>query len=161
MKLRIGQGWDSHRLVGGRRLVLGGVVIPAEFGEDGHSDGDVLLHALTDAMLGACAAGDIGRHFPPGDGRWRDSPSAVFVAGALELLTAAGYHLVNIDSTVILERPRLAGHIEAIRAAIAALTGLPLNAVSVKAKTSEGMDAAGRGEAISAMVVVLVDGSAG
>jgi 2-C-methyl-D-erythritol 2,4-cyclodiphosphate synthase len=157
MNIRVGQGWDLHRLVAGRLLMLGGVAIPSELGELGHSDGDVLFHAIVDAMLGAIGAGDIGRHFPPSDQRWKDVPSRVFAERASELLAESGWHIVNVDSTVVLERPKLAPHIDDIRASIAGALGLPVGCVSVKAKTHEGVDAAGRLEAIEAQAVVLVE----
>lgn len=157
MTFRVGQGWDLHRLAPGRRLVLGGVEVASDLGELGHSDGDVLYHAIVDAMLGSIAAGDIGRHFPPSDQRWKDAPSRVFAEKALELLTVAGWRLVNVDTTVILERPRLAPHIDTIRAALASVLGLPRESVSVKAKTHEGVDAVGRLEAIEAQAIVLVE----
>ncbi len=157
MNIRVGQGFDIHRLAPGRALVLGGVVIPSELGEVGHSDGDALYHAIVDAMLGSISAGDIGRHFPPSDQRWKDMPSRFFAERAVEVLEASGWRLVNIDSTVVLERPRLAPHIDDIRASIAAALGLTADAVSVKAKTHEGVDAAGRLEAIEAQAIVLVE----
>lgn len=157
MTYRVGQGWDIHRLVPGRALVLGGVEIASELGELGHSDGDVLYHAIVDAMLGAMAAGDIGRHFPPSDRSWKDAPSQVFARKALALLAAAGWRLVNVDTTVILERPRLAPHIDTIRASLAEVLGLPLDSVSVKAKTHEGVGAVGRLEAVEAQAIVLVE----
>lgn len=157
MTYRVGQGWDIHRLVPGRALVLGGVEIASELGELGHSDGDVLYHAIVDAMLGAIAAGDIGRHFPPSDRSWKDAPSHVFARKALALLAAAGWRLVNVDTTVILERPRLAPHIDTIRASLAEVLGLPLDSVSVKAKTHEGVGAVGRLEAVEAQAIVLVE----
>jgi len=160
-RLRIGQGWDSHRLVAGRPLMLGGIAVPSELGEDGHSDGDVLLHALTDAILGAGALGDIGRHFPPSDARWKDADSSIFLVGALSLLETAGWRPVNIDATIVLEKPRLAPHIDGIRQKIASLAGMEIAEVSVKAKTKEGLDAVGRGEAVEAMAVVLVERSEG
>ena len=125
-RLRIGQGWDSHRLVVGRPLMLGGIAVPSEFGEYGHSDGDVLIHALTDAILGAGALGDIGRHFPPSDARWKDADSSIFLVGALSLLETAGWRPVNIDATILLEKPRLAPHIDSIRQKIATLAGMDL-----------------------------------
>lgn len=157
MSIRVGQGWDLHRLLAGRPLMLGGVAIPSELGELGHSDGDVLFHAIVDAMLGAVGAGDIGRHFPPSDPRWKDAPSRVFAERAAAILAESGWRVVNVDSTVVLERPRLAPHIDAIRASVAGALGLPADAVSVKAKTHEGVDAAGRLEAIEAQAVVLVE----
>ncbi len=157
MNFRVGQGWDLHRLVAGRPLMLGGVAIPSDLGELGHSDGDVLFHAIVDAMLGAIGAGDIGRHFPPSDQRWKDVPSRVFAGRATEILAEAGWHIVNVDTTVVLERPKLAPHIDAIRASVAVALGLPVDAISVKAKTHEGVDAAGRLEAIEAQAIVLVE----
>jgi len=157
MSFRVGQGWDLHRLATGRRLVLGGVEVQSDRGEVGHSDGDVLYHAIVDAMLGSIAAGDIGRHFPPSDQRWKDVPSRIFAERALELLAASGWRLVNVDATVILERPRLAPLMDTIRAAIAGVLGLPLEAVSVKAKTHEGVGAVGRLEAVEAQAIVLVE----
>ncbi len=157
MNVRVGQGWDLHRLAPGRRLVLGGVEVQSDRGEVGHSDGDVLYHAIVDAMLGSIAAGDIGRHFPPSDQRWKDAPSRIFAGRALELLAAAGWRLVNVDATVILERPRLAPLIDSIRASIAGVLGLPVDAVSIKAKTHEGVGAVGRQEAIEAQAIVLVE----
>lgn len=156
MSYRIGLGWDNHRLVSGRPLVLAGLNIPSELGELGHSDGDVLFHALTDAMLGSIAAGDIGMHFPPSDPKWKDAASVLFVKKALDILESSGFSIVNIDATIILEKPRLRDFIDSIRAAIASVVKIPVAEVSVKAKTKEGMDAAGRLEAIEAQVVVLV-----
>lgn len=156
-RLRIGQGWDSHRLVPGRPLMLGGFAVPSEKGEEGHSDGDVLLHALTDAILGAGALGDIGRHFPPSDARWRDADSSIFLVGAISLLETAGWKPVNIDATILLEKPRLAPYIDEIRQKIADLAGMDVSSISVKAKTREGLDAVGRGEAVEAMAVVLAE----
>lgn len=157
MSIRVGQGWDIHRLVPGRPLVLGGLSVPSESGELGHSDGDALCHAVVDAMLGAIAAGDIGRHFPPSDARWKDVQSRVFVEGASDLLARAGWVLVNVDATIILEKPRLAPLIDDIRGSLAAMLGLPAGAVSVKAKTNEGLGAVGRLEAVEAQAIVLVE----
>ncbi len=157
-RLRIGQGWDLHRLAPGRKLYLGGVEIEAEAGEVAYSDGDVLLHAVIDALLGAAALGDIGSHFPPSDPRWKDADSKLLTAAVMDLVGAAGWAPVNLDTTVILERPRLAPHREAIRASLAGLLGLPLEAVSFKAKTSEGVNATGEGRAIEAQAAVLLRG---
>jgi len=157
LNIRVGQGWDLHRLVAGRPLMLGGVAIPSDLGELGHSDGDVLFHAIVDAMLGSIGAGDIGRYFPPSDQRWKDVPSRVFAGRAAEILAESGWRIVNVDSTVVLERPKLAPHIDTIRASIAGALGLPVDSVSVKAKTHEGVDAAGRLEAVEAQAVVLVE----
>ncbi|MCX7024246.1 MAG: 2-C-methyl-D-erythritol 2,4-cyclodiphosphate synthase [Spirochaetes bacterium] len=152
---RVGQGWDVHRLVPGRLLMLGGVIVPFGLGEDGHSDGDVLFHAVTDALLGAAALGDIGTHFPPDDPRWKDADSGGLFRTALGLSLAAGWEPANIDCTVILERPKLRPHVEAIRAGIAAAAGMPVSSVSVKAKTCEGLGPVGEGRAIEAHAVVL------
>lgn len=157
MIFRVGQGWDVHRLAPGRALMLGGVEVPSDLGEVGHSDGDVLFHAVVDAMLGAVAAGDIGRHFPPSDPRWKDAPSRIFVERAVEILAEAGWRVVNVDSTVVLERPRLAPLVDDVRASMADALGLPVGAVSVKAKTHEGVGPVGRMEAIEAQATVLVE----
>ena len=138
--------------------MLGGVCVPSESGELGHSDGDVLCHAVVDAMLGAIAAGDIGRHFPPSDARWKDAPSRVFVERASGLLAESGWALVNVDVTVILEKPRLAPLVDDIRVSLAAMLGLSAGAISVKAKTNEGLGAIGRQEAVEAQAIVLVEG---
>lgn len=156
MDYRIGQGWDRHRLAAGRRLVLGGVEIAAPVGFVAHSDGDVLLHALCDALLGACALGDIGAHFPDTDPAWKGMDSRRFVAEVLAQVNAAGWSLVNLDGTIVAETVRIAPHREAIRESLAGLVGLPKDRVSLKAKTAEGTDAVGRGEAMDAQVVVLV-----
>jgi len=154
---RVGEGWDVHRLAAGRRLVLGGVEIPFDRGELGHSDGDVLLHALVDALLGAAALGDIGAHFPPSDARWKDADSLELLARALGLVAAEGWSVVNVDSTVILERPRLRPHVEAIRARMASALDIEAGRVSVKAKTAEGLGPVGSGEAVEARALVLID----
>lgn len=154
--VRIGQGWDLHRLTSGRRLIIGGVEIPSPKGEVGHSDGDVLIHALIDALLGAAALGDIGTHFPPSDDRWKDADSGDLLLRSLKLVREAGFRPVNVDSTVVLQEIRLSGYREAIRNKLAQLLELSVEQVSVKAKTKEGVDATGHGEAIEAMVVVLL-----
>jgi 2-C-methyl-D-erythritol 2,4-cyclodiphosphate synthase len=153
---RIGFGNDVHRLVAGRALIIGGVEIESEFGADGHSDADVLLHAVTDAILGALALGDIGTHFPNSDARWKDADSSVFLVRAAELAAERGFHIENIDSTVSLERPKLRPHIDEMRSSIGGLIGIDIGSVSVKAKTGEGLDAVGTGEAIRAEAVVLL-----
>jgi 2-C-methyl-D-erythritol 4-phosphate cytidylyltransferase/2-C-methyl-D-erythritol 2,4-cyclodiphosphate synthase len=155
--LRIGQGWDLHRLARGRKLFLGGVEIEAEAGELAHSDGDVLLHAVIDALLGAAALGDIGSHFPPSDPRWKDADSRDLALQVMAMVREAGWAPVNLDTTVILEKPRLSPHREAIRASLSALLGLPLEAVSFKAKTSEGVNATGEGLSIEAQAAVLLE----
>ncbi len=152
--LRMGQGWDIHRLVGGRRLMLGGVEVPSELGEDAHSDGDVLLHAIIDAMLGAAALGDIGSHFPPSDEAWRGADSRDLAKRAATLVREAGWRLGNLDCTVVLERPKLGAYKAGIAASIAACLGLAAGAVSVKAKTKEGLDAVGEGRAVEAYAIV-------
>jgi 2-C-methyl-D-erythritol 4-phosphate cytidylyltransferase/2-C-methyl-D-erythritol 2,4-cyclodiphosphate synthase len=150
---RTGQGIDVHRLVPGRRLVLGGLEIPSELGLDGHSDADVVLHALTDALLGTIGAGDIGSHFPPTDPRWRDADSSLFVRHALALLAERGGRVEHVDVTILAERPRIAPHRAAMRARLAELLGLGEEAVSVKATTTEGLGFTGRGEGILASVL--------
>jgi 2-C-methyl-D-erythritol 2,4-cyclodiphosphate synthase len=152
--MRIGYGWDSHEFKSGVRLKIGGVEIPHTKGLGGHSDGDVLLHAITDALLGAVAAPDIGTLFSPSDSRWKGADSAVFLNQALERVKAAGYKIVNIDSTLILASPRIGPHAGQIRTRISQLTALPPDAVGVKAKTPEGM---GTENAAIAHAVVLLE----
>lgn len=153
---RIGEGWDVHRLVEGRPLVIGGVAIPFERGLLGHSDADVLLHAITDALLGAAALGDIGRHFPDTDARFKGADSAVLLAEACARVRAAGWRVGNVDSTVIAQAPRLMPWIPAMCGAIAAAMGLAPDQVNVKAKTAEGLGAVGQGEAMQARAIVLL-----
>ena len=155
--MRIGQGFDSHSLVVGRRLIIGGVDIPYERGLAGHSDADVLLHAITDAILGAAALGDIGKHFPDTDPRFRGADSRQLLRHVAQLIGAEALRVVNVDSTVIAQAPKLAPHIPAMRANIAADLGLPIEAVSVKAKTAEHLGALGRGEGIAAQAVALIE----
>lgn len=155
MSLRIGQGLDAHPLVAGRRCVLGGVEIPSDAGPEGHSDGDVVLHALADALLGTAAAGDLGSVFGTTDPRFRDAPSSVFVTEALA--RAGSPKVVNVDVTLIAERPRVGTHRDAMRAVIAALLGIPVERVSVKASSGNGMTGFGRGEGVFASAVVLVE----
>jgi 2-C-methyl-D-erythritol 2,4-cyclodiphosphate synthase len=155
-KFRIGQGWDVHRIVPGRPLILGGVSVPSAFGLEGHSDADVLTHAITDAILGAVALGDIGMHFPDTDPRWKGADSLKFLKHVCELATEKGYGLVNIDSTVILERPKLKDFRLSIREALAATVGLPVEEVSVKFKTAEKVGPVGEGRSAEAQAVVLV-----
>ena len=154
--MRIGQGFDVHRFGPGDTVVLGGVRIPHDHGLVAHSDGDVLLHALCDALLGAIAAGDIGRHFPDTDARWKDADSRVLLRRCVELVAAAGYRVGNVDLTVIAERPKLAPHAEAIRANVAADLGCSVGDVGVKATTTEGLGFTGRREGIAAQAVVLL-----
>jgi 2-C-methyl-D-erythritol 2,4-cyclodiphosphate synthase len=153
---RVGLGEDLHRIDDGRTLVLGGVIIEEGPGLAGHSDADVLLHAITDAILGAAALGDIGHYFPPSDPRYAHADSADFLRVALKLAREAGWEVGNIDSTVRAERPKLAPYIEHIRERIAEIAGIEAGQVSVKAKTSEGLDAVGRGEAMAASAIVLL-----
>jgi 2-C-methyl-D-erythritol 2,4-cyclodiphosphate synthase len=153
---RVGQGWDVHRLVSGRRLLIGGVDIPHDKGELGHSDGDVLLHALADALLGAAGLGDIGQHFPSSDPKWKDADSKRILNVAVNLVRKKGFEPINADCTVILEAPRLGPHRDSIRDSIASILGMPLDSISVKAKTAEGLGDVGRGEAVEAMAAVLI-----
>lgn len=154
---RIGIGTDIHRLVSGRRLVVGGVGVDSEVGSDGHSDGDVLFHSITDALLGAIAAGDIGQHFPNSDERWRDATSDVFLRFAVDQIREKGYEIANIDATIDLERPKLRPYIDEIRRKTADILGLAIDQVSVKAKTGEAVDAVGESRAIRAQAVVLIE----
>jgi 2-C-methyl-D-erythritol 2,4-cyclodiphosphate synthase len=156
-QVRTGLGWDVHRLAPGRPLILGGVNIPCEFGLEGHSDADVLAHAITDAILGAAALGDIGMHFPDSDPRWKGCDSLVFLRHAHELATGCGYRIVNLDSTVILERPKLKDYRDAIRQRLAATLGLPLDCVSVKFKTSEKVGPVGEGRSAESQAIVTLE----
>jgi 2-C-methyl-D-erythritol 2,4-cyclodiphosphate synthase len=153
MTTLIGIGYDSHRLAPGRRLILGGVEIPGEVGLEGHSDADVLTHAVIDALLGAAGLGDIGQHFPDSDERHRDADSLQLLAAVLPLVFAQGLELVNVDATVVMERPKLAPHREAIRERLAAALGLVSARVNVKASTGEGIGFVGRGEGVAALAV--------
>jgi 2-C-methyl-D-erythritol 2,4-cyclodiphosphate synthase len=154
--LRIGMGYDIHRLVAGRKMVIGGVEIPSTEGLAGHSDADVLLHAVIDAILGACSLGDIGSHFPDSDERYRGIASIELLARAAEKVAAVG-RIQNIDATIVIERPRMAPHIDAMRARIAEGLGIPIGSTSVKAKTAEGTGPVGDGKAVEAYAVALVD----
>ncbi len=156
MTLRIGQGYDVHRLAPGRRLVLGGEEIPHERGLDGHSDADVLLHALGDALLGAAGLGDLGGHFPPSDERWRGADSVDLLRRIVDLVHGAGWTVVNADLTLVAEAPRLSPHRERIRERIAGVLGVGVSAVGLKATTNEGLGAIGRGEGMAAIAVVLL-----
>ncbi|MCC6658051.1 MAG: 2-C-methyl-D-erythritol 2,4-cyclodiphosphate synthase [Rhodocyclaceae bacterium] len=155
--MRIGQGFDVHALVPGRRLVVGGVEIPFERGLLGHSDADVLLHAITDALLGAAGLGDIGRHFPDSDARFKDSNSRQLLREAARLIEWAGYRVVNVDATVIARAPRMAPHVVAMAANIAADLGIEPGWVNIKAKTTESLGFTGRGEGIAAQAVALIE----
>jgi 2-C-methyl-D-erythritol 2,4-cyclodiphosphate synthase len=153
---RIGTGYDLHRLVEGRPLILAGVNIPAEKGALGHSDADVVCHAATDAVLGAASLGDIGRHFPDTDPRWKDASSIDLLRQSLAIVRDAGYEVVNVDVVVVLERPKIAPHLVRIRQNLATALGVAVERVSVKGKTNEGVDAVGRGEAVAAHAVALL-----
>jgi len=154
--MRIGFGNDIHRLEVGRPLLLGGVEIPFYKGAAGHSDGDALLHAITDAVLGALAAGDIGSHFPDADEKWENADSTLFLKEACRMAADAGYEIGNIDSTISLEMPKVSPHLDAIRGSIANIAGIGVDAVSVKAKTAEGIGRIGNGLAVRAEAVVLL-----
>jgi 2-C-methyl-D-erythritol 2,4-cyclodiphosphate synthase len=155
--MRVGFGYDIHRLVPERKLMLGGVHVPAALGEDGHSDGDALIHALIDALLGALALGDIGSFFPPTDPLYKNIDSAVLLKEIVKLVKSKGATIANIDSTIILEEPKIGPHRSKIRERLAELLEIDALKVSVKAKTKEGVDASGRGEAIEAYAVVLIE----
>lgn len=158
MKLpfRIGQGWDTHRIEPGRDLILGGIKIPAEFGLFGHSDADVLAHAITDAILGALALGDIGMHFPDTAPEWSGAGSIQFLLEAQRLAAAQGYRILNIDSTVILERPKLKEFRQAIRKNLASSLGIDIEALSLKFKTAESVGPVGEGRSCEAQAIVLL-----
>ena len=153
---RIGIGNDTHRLVAGRPLIIGGVNVPYEFGPEGHSDSDALAHAVIDAVLGALAEGDIGVHFPDGDPQWKDANSFKMLRHVMRLMKKRGFHAVNTDATVMLEHPKLREHVDQMRENLAEVLQLNIASVSVKAKTGEGLDAVGRGEAVSAQAIVLL-----
>ena len=156
MNFRIGEGWDTHALVPGRALVIGGVHIPHSMGLLGHSDADVLLHAITDAILGAAGLGDIGRHFPDTDAQFRGADSAVLLAEAARRVRAAGWRLGNVDSTVVAQAPRLAAHIPGMRECIAKALQVEPDQVNVKAKTAERLGPVGQGLAMEARAVALI-----
>jgi len=155
--MRSGIGYDVHAFEAGRPLILGGVRVEHTAGLGGHSDGDVLAHAVIDALLGAAALGDIGRHFPAGDPQWKDANSLDLLRGAVDLVRAAGYRAVNVDATVVAAAPKLAPQIDAMRSALAQALGVDLSAVSVKATTSDGLGSLGRGEGIAALAIALLD----
>ena len=156
--VRTGIGYDSHRLVRGRRLVLGGVEIPHELGLEGHSDADVLAHAVIDALLGAAGLGDIGEHFPDSEERWRDVDSMHLLRAIVAMVIAGGHEIVNVDCTVVMERPRLAPHRGEIRSRLAQALGVDSARVNVKASTGEGMGFVGRGEGVAALAVTSLQG---
>lgn len=149
-----GIGYDSHRLVPGRKLILGGVEIPGELGLDGHSDADVLTHAIIDALLGAAGLGDIGEHFPDSDERYRDANSIELLQTVIPRVNAQGLELINVDTTVVMESPKLGLHREAIRESLAATLGLAIPRVNIKASTGEGIGFVGRGEGVAALAIV-------
>ena len=159
--MRSGVGYDSHRFAEGRRLVLGGVEIPYDRGLTGHSDADAVAHAVTDAILGAAALGDIGAHFPPSDPRWKDADSIGLLRAAVELLEKHRFRVVNVDVTVICEAPKLAPHVQAMRSRLADALKVGVERVSVKGKTNEGMGWIGRGEGIAAIAVAMIDSTDG
>ncbi|BDT67400.1 2-C-methyl-D-erythritol 2,4-cyclodiphosphate synthase [Comamonadaceae bacterium OS-1] len=156
MPFRIGEGWDVHALVAGRKLILGGVEIPHTMGLLGHSDADALLHAITDALLGAAALGDIGTHFSDTDPQFKGADSMVLLVEALRRVAAQGYQIGNIDSTIIAQAPKMVPHIPAMRARIASGLGLELEQINIKAKTAEKMGPVGLGQSIEARAVVLL-----
>ncbi len=155
-EVRTGLGWDVHRLAPGRALILGGVTVPSDLGLEGHSDGDVLAHAITDAILGAAALGDIGMHFPDSDARWKGCDSLVFLRHACRLAATAGFRLVNVDSTVILERPKLKDYRLPIRESLAAALQLAVDCVSVKFKTAEQVGPVGERRSAEAQAIATL-----
>jgi 2-C-methyl-D-erythritol 2,4-cyclodiphosphate synthase len=155
--IRIGQGFDVHQLVTGRKMILGGVLIPYELGLLGHSDADVLVHALMDGLLGAIGAGDIGKHFPDHDAQYRNADSMMLLQQVMGLVEAAGFSVVNVDATVIAQRPKMAGYIPAMRETLAQALKIAPAQVNVKATTTEKLGFTGRGEGIAAMAVVLLE----
>jgi len=155
--VRIGQGFDVHALVKGRKLIVGGVTVPFEKGLDGHSDADVLIHAVCDALLGAAALGDIGRHFPDTDPKWKDADSRMLLREVSGKLKQAGFSISNVDATIVAEAPKLAPHIAAMVANLAADLGVSPGQVNVKAKTAERLGAIGRGEGITAEAIALLE----
>lgn len=157
MNIRIGEGWDVHALVPGRKLILGGVEIPHAAGLLGHSDADVLLHAITDAVLGAAGLGDIGRHFPDTDAQFKGADSSVLLAEAMRRVRAQGWELVNVDSTIVAQAPKLAPYMAAINAAVAKALGVQTEQVNVKAKTAEKLGPVGMGQSIEARAVALLN----
>lgn len=156
MDFRIGQGLDVHAFAGGDHVMLGGVRIPHTHGLVAHSDGDVALHALCDALLGAVALGDIGQHFPPGEEQWRDADSSGLLAAVYRMLSGEGWRLVNLDITIACEQPRISPHVEAMRGVISGVLQAPVEAVSIKATTTEKLGFCGRGEGIAALAIVLI-----
>ena len=160
MAMRVGTGYDSHRFDAARPLVLGGVTIPGHAGLSGHSDGDAVAHAVTDAVLGAASAGDVGTHFPPSDARWKDADSIELLRSATALVRAAGWQVVNVDVTVVCESPKIRPHAEAMAARLADALGVSSGRVSIKGKTNEGMGWTGSGEGIAVHAVALIESEA-
>ena len=154
--MRIGFGYDIHRLVKNRLLILGGIEIPHTLGEDGYSDGDVLIHAIIDALLGASGLGDIGTHFPPGNAEYKNISSKVLLSRTLEMVNTAGFTIINLDCTIVLQKPQLASFIKEIIYSLSKNMSIPANSVSVKAKTKEGIGEIGAGKAVEAFAVVLL-----
>jgi 2-C-methyl-D-erythritol 2,4-cyclodiphosphate synthase len=155
--MRIGHGFDAHRLEAGRKFLVGGIEIAHDRGPAGHSDGDTLAHAISDAILGAGALGDLGAHFPSSDERWRNANSLDLLAACVEIVRNAGFEIVNVDATVIVERPVIAPHLTAIRASLAGVLGIGVERVSIKAKTTDGMGFTGNGSGIAAHAVALIE----
>jgi 2-C-methyl-D-erythritol 2,4-cyclodiphosphate synthase len=156
-RIRVGHGFDAHRLIAGRPFIVGGVRIPHPTGPLGHSDGDALAHAISDALLGACALGDLGAHFPDTDPQWKDADSLRLLAACHELTVRHGWTIGNVDATVVVQAPKLAPYLNAMRDALADILGLEVERISVKAKTSEGLGYTGDGSGIAAYAVVLVE----
>jgi 2-C-methyl-D-erythritol 2,4-cyclodiphosphate synthase len=156
-EIRTGLGWDNHRITAGRPLILGGVTVASEFGLEGHSDADVLAHAITDAILGAAALGDIGMHFPDTDARWKGCDSLVFLRHARQLAEERGFRIVNVDSTVILERPKLKDYRQTIRERLAQTLGVDVDRVSVKFKTAEKVGPVGEGRSAESQAIVTLE----
>lgn len=155
--IRVGLGWDVHRISEGRPLILGGITIPSSFGLEGHSDADILLHAVTDALLGAAALGDIGMHFPDTDPRWKGADSSVFLEHAVALVRERGYRILNVDTTIILERPKLKDYRLHIRESLARILSLDLDRVSVKFKTAERVGPVGEGLSAEAQALITLE----
>lgn len=156
MLFRTGLGYDLHRLVPGRKLIIGGVKIPFELGEDGHSDGDALLHAITDALLGASCLGDIGEFFPPSDLQWKDAQSSALLAHAWHIIQAKDWHIQNIDCVIALQKPKILPYRDLIRQSIAQILSIPIDSIFVKAKTGEGIGPVGKSEAIEVWASCLI-----
>ena len=154
--MRVGHGFDAHRFAHGRRLILGGIEIPAERGLLGHSDADALVHAVCDALVGAAALGDLGQHFPDSDAKWKDADSIALLQQCVELVWHAGFEVENVDATIVVESPKLAEHIGAMRQRLSEALGIPSTCVSVKAKTSEGMGYTGDGSGLAVHAVVAL-----